>query len=266
MPLQPPNLDDRDFYQLLDEAKRRIQQSCPEWTDLSPGDPGMVILELFAHLTEIMIYRLNRLPEKAYIEFLRLLGVSLEPPRAAATTLHFSLSRTQEHPVPIPRFTRVTVSRSPGGETPPIFLTAREATIQPGESEVDVPAYHCEMVVGELAGKGTGLPGLSVNARRPPIIASTGDDLDLVVGVEATPDELTERAPALRYNEKTFRIWRETESFTNLGPDRFVYVVDRMTGNITFAPAVSMKSADGKLEQYPQALAEVVPEGRRVTG
>lgn len=55
-----------------------------EWTDLSPGDPGMVILELFAHLTEIMIYRLNRLPEKAYIEFLRLLGVRLQPPRATA--------------------------------------------------------------------------------------------------------------------------------------------------------------------------------------
>ena len=75
MTLKPPNLDDRNFQQLLEEAKRIIRTECPQWTDLSPGDPGIVILELFAHLTETMIYRLNRLPEKAYVEFLRLIGV-----------------------------------------------------------------------------------------------------------------------------------------------------------------------------------------------
>ena len=83
MSLPSPNLDDRDFNQLLEECRLQIKRSCPEWTDLSPGDPGMMLLELFAHLTEIMIYRLNRLPDKAYVEFLRLLGVKILPPSAA---------------------------------------------------------------------------------------------------------------------------------------------------------------------------------------
>ena len=87
MPLVPPNLDDRRFDDLVAEAKRIIAQTCPEWTDLSPGDPGMVLVELFAHLTEVMLYRLNRLPDKAFVELLRLIGVRLQPPSAAGVTL-----------------------------------------------------------------------------------------------------------------------------------------------------------------------------------
>ena len=84
MPLTSPNLDDRDFQQLLEESMQRVRHRCPEWSDLSPSDPGIVLLELFAHLTEVMIYRLNRVPDKAYVEFLRLMGVKLLPPAAAS--------------------------------------------------------------------------------------------------------------------------------------------------------------------------------------
>src|SRR2546426_12828935 len=108
MTLKSPNLDDRDFNQLVDEARRLIVRSCPQWTDLSPSDPGMVILELFAHLTETMIYRLNRLPEKAYVEFLRLMGVKLNSSVAASVTLRFTLSRAQNKPLDIPKGVRVT--------------------------------------------------------------------------------------------------------------------------------------------------------------
>src|SRR5664279_3516818 len=93
MPLPLPDLDDRDFEQLLAEATQRIRQSNAAWDDLSPSDPGIVLLELFAYLTDTMIYRLNRLPNKVYIAFLRLLGVSLHPPSAAGVTLRFSRAR-----------------------------------------------------------------------------------------------------------------------------------------------------------------------------
>src|SRR3990172_8653112 len=118
MPLPLPNLDDRDFRQLVAEARQRILQSCPEWTDLSASDPGVVLLELFAYLTDTMLYRLNRLPEKAYIAFLRLLGVSLLPPAAASATLRFRRSNPTDQPVTIPLGTRVTLGRANGGETP----------------------------------------------------------------------------------------------------------------------------------------------------
>lgn len=65
MTIELPDLDDRTFMQLVEEARRHITRTCPEWTDLSPHDPGMTLVEAFAHLTEVMIYRLNRLPDKA---------------------------------------------------------------------------------------------------------------------------------------------------------------------------------------------------------
>jgi hypothetical protein len=264
MPLRSPNLDDRDFDQLLDQAMRIIVQKCPAWTDHSAGDPGMVLLEVFAHLTETMIYRLNRVPEKVYIEFLRLIGVSLQPPAAARVTLTFTTTRPGNEPVEIPRGTRVAVTRAPSSGEPVVFTTARNAVIPPDRNEVEVLAHHCELVQGELAGRSKGLPGFSVTAAKPPIVAHTGEELDLVVGVQALPGELDPRAPAIEYAGNTYRIWREVENFTELGPDRFVYVADRMMGQIIFAPAAQMKGDREVLDETPQALAAIPPAGREI--
>ncbi len=265
MPLPTPNLDDRNFNQLMDEARRQIAQSSPNWTDLSPSDPGVVLLELFAHLTETMLYRLNRLPQKAYVEFLRLLGVRLQPPAAARVELTFSRSRTDDKSIEIPRGTRVTLNRAGSGSEPPVFVTSHTITIPAGGSQSQVLAHHCDLIEAELAGYGTGLPGLSLTARLPPIIASTGDELDLLVGVEAVPSELGERAPAIQYSNKAYRVWREVENFTNLDPnDLFVYVADRMTGAIVFAPAARMSQANGDISETAQALAAIPPAGREI--
>ncbi len=108
------------------------------------------------------------------------------------------------------------------------------------------------------------MPGLYVTSLRPPIIAPTRDGLDLIVGVEAAPGELDERAPAIQYGGKAYRIWREVENFTNLGPDPYVYVVDRITGTITFAPSVLASKPDGQLEDTPRALAAVPAAEREI--
>lgn len=264
MPLQEPNLDDRTFRQLVEEARSRLAAAAPEWTDLSPGDPGIVLLELFSYLTETMIYRLNRLPEKAYISFLRLLGVTLQPPAAASVSLRFSRTRSSDEPIQIPAGTRVTFTRPAAGNEPPIFATARTVTLAAGETQVDVLAYHCDLVNAEVAGAGTGQPGLSITAQHPPIIAPTGDGLDLVVGVEAGPTELEEGAPAREFGGKSYRIWREVENFTDIGPDPHVYVVDRMTGTIIFGPGVRGRRPDGGLDETPQPLAAMPGGGREI--
>jgi hypothetical protein len=264
MPLPLPNLDDRTFEQLMAEARLQITRSAPDWTDLSPGDPGIVMLELFAYLTETMIYRLNRLPQKAYLAFLNLLGVSVYPPAAAGVILRFTAARPAEQPVEIPRGTRVTVGRSAGGGEPPVFTTSRTVAIPAGETEVEVLAHHCDLIEAELLGTGTGLPGLSLTVQRPPIVASTGSELDLVIGVAAAANELDERAAAVQFNNTAYRIWREVENFSNLGTDQFVYVADRAAGTITFAPAARLVDADGKLADTAQALAAVPGGGREI--
>ena len=62
MPLPLPNLDDRSYTDLVEEARRLIPTYAPEWTNHNPSDPGIMLIELFAYLTEMLIYRLNRSP------------------------------------------------------------------------------------------------------------------------------------------------------------------------------------------------------------
>ena len=224
-----------------------------------------MLLEAFAYLTDIMLYRLNRLPEKAYIEFLRLIGVHLYPPAAAGVNLRFRLSRPQNRPVEIPKGIRVTTGRTDTGAEAPVFVTTETASIEPGAVEKKVFALHCDLVEGELVGMGTGSPGLTVKVSRPPIIAPTGDQLDLVVGVGATAEELGGLSEtAVEHGGKAYRIWREVENFSNLAADRFVYVADRLAGTIYFAPAVRMSSPEGSLQSLPRALAEVPPADRQI--
>lgn len=78
-----PNLDDRTFLDIVEEAKKMIPTRCPHWTDFNPSDPGITVVELLAWMTEMIIYRLNRIPEKNYLKFLELMGVRLRPQQPA---------------------------------------------------------------------------------------------------------------------------------------------------------------------------------------
>lgn len=73
MPLNLPNLDDRSYKDLVQEALASIPADAPEWTNHNPSDPGITLVELFAYLTEMLIYRLNRVTDKNYFVFLKLL-------------------------------------------------------------------------------------------------------------------------------------------------------------------------------------------------
>ncbi len=96
MSLPSPNLDTRKFQSIVDDVKRQIGLRCPEWTDHNVSDPGVTLIELFASMTEMALYRLNQVPEKNYIKFLEMLGISLEMPEPARTDLRFLLSRPIE--------------------------------------------------------------------------------------------------------------------------------------------------------------------------
>lgn len=130
MALPSPNLDDRRFQQLVDEAKRYVQQRSPEWTDHNVSDPGVTLIETFAYMVDQLLYRLNRVPDKNYSAFLDLLGVTLFPPTVARAEVDFWLSAPQPETVRLPAGTEVATSR---GETEEavVFSTSEELPIVP---------------------------------------------------------------------------------------------------------------------------------------
>ena len=90
MPLPLPNLDDRRWTDLIEEGRALIPRYAPRWTDHNVHDPGITLIELFAWLTEMTVYRLNRVPERHRRKFLALTGFRPQPPRAAQTVLAFA--------------------------------------------------------------------------------------------------------------------------------------------------------------------------------
>jgi predicted phage baseplate assembly protein len=130
MPLPTVSLDDRRFQDIVDQAKSLIPRFCPEWTDHNVSDPGVALIELFAWMTEMLLYRVNQVPDKMYVRFLELIGVRLEPPRAARAPVTFYLSAPQPAEVVIPEGTEVATVRT---ETSPavVFTTEAALTIRP---------------------------------------------------------------------------------------------------------------------------------------
>lgn len=187
MTLPAPHLDDRRFQDLVDDAKRYVQQRCPEWSDHNVSDPGVTLIETFAMMVDQLIYRLNRVPDRLYVRFLELLGITLTPPSAAKVDVTFWLSAPREEPVMIPALTEVATPRT-GAEDPVVFSTTADLAIVPcalaavattraGETPVDrgeqlslrepFPAFSPEPRPGDalLLGLSTAVPGCVVALR-----------------------------------------------------------------------------------------------------
>ncbi|MEL6149164.1 MAG: putative baseplate assembly protein [Chloroflexota bacterium] len=131
MALKVPRLDDRAYEDLVEEARARIPLYTPEWTDHSPSDPGITLIELFAYMTDIILYRLNRVPDKNFVKFMQLMGMDLHEAVPAQTKVTFWLSAPQNMPITIPGDIEVSTTRT---ETEPAIVFTTDA-----DMEVQVP-------------------------------------------------------------------------------------------------------------------------------
>jgi predicted phage baseplate assembly protein len=130
MPLRDafPVLDDRTYDDLVAEIRARVSRYTPEWkpgwNDLNDSDPGVTLAQVFAWLSEMMLYRMNQVPQLNYLKFLELIGVELDPARAARAEISFALAADwTEDSVDVPERTQVSATGQDG--KPVVFETAR---------------------------------------------------------------------------------------------------------------------------------------------
>ncbi len=125
--IPPPKLDDRTFNDIVEEAISMIPRYAPEWTNHNPSDPGITLIELAAWMTDLLIYRLNQVPDKNYVAFLNLLGIKLRAPRAARAITRFTLVEGAQKQR-VPRGSQVSTPQATEEHTV-TFETARDAVI-----------------------------------------------------------------------------------------------------------------------------------------
>ena len=132
MPLEAPNLDDRRFKDLFEELRSLIPRYAPEWTDHNLSDPGITMMQLFSYLGEIVLFRLNRVPDRNYIKFLQLIGVEQKPAAPARAEVTFQLILPAPPTVYIPQGTQI------GAQVEPPPQSAIATPMLPPEAEEPV--------------------------------------------------------------------------------------------------------------------------------
>jgi predicted phage baseplate assembly protein len=123
MALPTPNLDNRRYADIVAEAKALIPRYTSEWTDLNESDPGITLVELFGWMTEMVLFRLNQVPNLNYVKFLELIGLKLQPAEPARSEVTFSLVQPATVPTLIVAKGTRLAAVPPDGGSPVVFET-----------------------------------------------------------------------------------------------------------------------------------------------
>jgi len=117
------------------------------WTDRSPSDVGITILELLSWSLEALHFYQDRAANEAFlptarerkniINLCKLIAYRLDGVTSSTATLEFSVAAPAPVRIVIPRLTRVTTS---GGDESVPFATIEEAYLLAGETSVLVAA------------------------------------------------------------------------------------------------------------------------------
>ena len=211
---------------LLDLAAYRL----PEWTDRSPADLGVLLVDLFSYMGDVISYYQDRIASEAYLDtaverrsvmhLLRLIGYELAGPVAASAEVDLVFNApgpNQPTTVTVPsrsQFAATPVASAPSS-VPPTFeylgpdltvdLAGDQVTARPDGKLVypRLPVRHSQSVVGEVLGSSTGELNQRFTLAGSPVQVDT-----LVVTVDegAGPVTWTRRATLAYHVEDDGRV------------------------------------------------------------
>ncbi|MFE5689580.1 baseplate J/gp47 family protein [Streptomyces sp. NPDC056512] len=256
----------RDYESLLAAMRERIPQKLPEWRDFTnEADFGNVLLELFAHMGDILSYYQDRVANESFlttartrrsvIEHLRLIGYELSTAVPSTTVLSlavpvevkeaveinpgdaFATSSTRDRPglrfeyvddkITID-FSRMKVVEVAPGTTMRVF----------GAAEGGIPVREGRQVRNELLGKSDGTPNQRFTLVHPrPILRPPG----------STPNAAQDLQIKTRLLDKaTDWTRRDSLAFSKPGmPDYIVEIDAEDRATVVFGDG---RSEDGETE------------------
>lgn len=201
--LSRPPIDDRTADRIAGELRTRIAKYTA-WTRGDVPDPGEALVQIFSHFAGIIIDRLNRAPDKAFLAFLNLIGISQLPPQPAIAPLTFHLAQGATGDAHVPDGTRVAATAAPGESDPPVFETTGELFLTSAEL---IGAYASDPV------------------------RDVWSDLSRLVGASQPPDATPsggDSQPVPR------RLWIADPMFAGLGPSDVTITISAQPTDGTF--------------------------------
>ena len=141
----------KDYDSLRRELLARVPQLTDRWTDFNASDLGVVLLELFCGVGDMLAYYLDAQAAEAFlptarqrqnvINLCKLINYRLDGPVAATTSLRFTLAASLDADLVIPEGTACRARLEEGDI---VFETAEDTTIPRGQTSVDTGARQGE--------------------------------------------------------------------------------------------------------------------------
>lgn len=111
--IEPPPIDSRTYRELLAEATARISVHNPEWLNFTDSDPGMTLLQLWAFMSENLLYQASLIPDRVRLTFFELLGIDLPSASAAKGIVEFDVTKGRLAMTTIPVDREVSAGQVP---------------------------------------------------------------------------------------------------------------------------------------------------------
>lgn len=142
--IPPIDYSSRDFAATKADLIRLIPDYLPEWTNRSPGDFGMVLIDLFSYMADVQSYYIDRVANESFLAtavqrasvltLASMLDYRPAGPVAATVELSFTVPSGYGSSVTVSAGTKVSTT-SELGVDPVIFETDEDVTIAPGATE-----------------------------------------------------------------------------------------------------------------------------------
>ncbi|MCE5322364.1 baseplate J/gp47 family protein [bacterium] len=151
----------KDYESLRQELLARVPQLTDRWTDFNESDLGVVLLELFCGVGDMLAYYLDAQAAEAFlptarqrqnvINLCKLINYRLDTPVAATTTIRFSLLTALDGDLTIPAKTICSARLDDGNVD---FETIEDKVLARGKLSVDVGTRQGTRKSEEFVGTG----------------------------------------------------------------------------------------------------------------
>ena len=124
-----PRIDKRSFQELLKQMQSKVPFYTPEWKPGGVNEQGQALMNIYLHMLEQVITRLNQVPDKNFVAFLNMLGIKLRPAQSAKAAITFMLAEGSQEHVTVPQGTLLTGEGTDGDEVS--FETQSDLRVTP---------------------------------------------------------------------------------------------------------------------------------------
>jgi predicted phage baseplate assembly protein len=128
MPIPSPPVDKRSYDDVVSTTTALVKAYTGEYSPALGGasaDMGSALIHIFSRMAKHVIDRLNRVPDRSFLAFLNLIGVSPSTARSARVPLTFELAKGSQTEAFVPAGTRVADSAT--GKV--VFETMNDLTV-----------------------------------------------------------------------------------------------------------------------------------------